>query len=682
MAVALATIVKQLEDSGIVAPGKLENFVPPKAHPTSVEELVAELVKQHHLTKFQAAQVTGGRAKSLILGGYTILDKIGAGGMGQVFKAQHRRMDRVVAIKMLPPTMTKDPAAVARFEREVRAAAKLEHPNIVTTYDADQVNGVHFMVMQYVEGQDLSQLVKQNGPFPVAKATNYLLQAARGLEFAHGEGVVHRDIKPGNLLLDKKGTVKILDMGLARIESAAGVEAQAELTGTGAVMGTVDYMAPEQALSTKNADARADIYSLGCTLYYLLVGRPAYEGETITAKLVAHQAHAIPELRKACSEASPELEAIFQQMLAKRIAERYQSMSALIADLERLGTSSTTSSDAAPTVRPVNSEPSGFTVGPSIQIAPTVRKTANTVKIPAHDGMASAAGLGALRWNKKTAVIIGGWTLVCAGLIAGLVLSSRKPPEPEVVISVPIAKTATPPPPPLIDYALEFAGSGYATTPIFFDGKHPITVEAYVTPEITSGSIIGDGEGDRGISLHVNDSGWQFAIHYGGAVSTSIKPPLAMRSVHLAGVWDGAKAQLFVDGIPQPEVRSSTIFATGMPLLIGANPDNAVKEPPHFLGTQMRFRGIINEVRISKTARYRKHFEPEKRFTPDADTLALYHFDENRGMTARDASANGNHATIYGARWVRATALPGSKSATPAVPEPTASAPPTATQGS
>src|SRR6185436_5270545 len=170
MAASLETVVKQLEDSGIVAPGKLENFIPPKAHPKTVEELVRELVKQNHLTKFQAQQVALGKSKALILGGYTLLDKIGAGGMGQVFKAQHRRMDRIVAIKMLPTAMTKDAAAVARFEREARAAAKLRHPNIVAADDADEANGVHFLLMEYVEGKDLSALVKKDGPFPVAKA--------------------------------------------------------------------------------------------------------------------------------------------------------------------------------------------------------------------------------------------------------------------------------------------------------------------------------------------------------------------------------------------------------------------------------------------------------------------------------------------------------------------------------
>ena len=160
----------------------------PRPHPKDAQELARQLVQSKQLTKFQAQEIYQGRAKSLILGNYTILDKIGAGGMGQVFKAEHRRMKRIVAIKMLPKAVTKDAAAVARFQREVEAAAKLSHPNIVAAYDADEANGVHFLVMEYVEGSDLSALVKKNGPFSVAKAVNYILQAARGLEFAHGEG--------------------------------------------------------------------------------------------------------------------------------------------------------------------------------------------------------------------------------------------------------------------------------------------------------------------------------------------------------------------------------------------------------------------------------------------------------------------------------------------------------------
>ncbi len=334
MPIALEIFVKQLEDSGVIALGKLENFIPPKAQPKDAQELARQLVQSKQLTKFQAQEIYQGRAKSLIIGNYTILDKIGAGGMGQVFKAEHRRMHRVVAIKVLPQNVTKDPASAARFQREVEAAAKLSHPHIVTAHDADEARGVHFLVMEYVEGADLSAVVKKNGPLPIPKAVNFILQAARGLEFAHGEGVVHRDIKPANLLLDKKGTVKILDMGLARI-SGGDTETQAELTGTGAVMGTVDYMAPEQALSTKHADARADIYSLGCSLYYLLSGKATYDGDSLMSKLLAHREKPIPSLG---AEVPETIQAVFRKMVAKKVEDRYQSMSEVVAALEQCHT--------------------------------------------------------------------------------------------------------------------------------------------------------------------------------------------------------------------------------------------------------------------------------------------------------------------------------------------------------
>ena len=305
--------------------------------------MAKELVRSKTLTRYQAQEIYLGRARQLILGSYTILDKIGAGGMGQVFKAQHRRMDRVVALKVLPAATMKDASAIARFEREVRAAARLEHPNIVIAHDSDEAAGVCFLVMQFVDGADLSSLVKKHGPVSVQKGINYVLQSARGLAYAHEQGVIHRDIKPANLLLDAKGTVKILDMGLARIQAGGDVATQAELTGTGAVMGTVDYMAPEQALNTKHADQRADIYSLGCTLFYLLTGKPLYEAETLTAKLLAHQGQPIPPLRKIRAEVPEEMEAVFRKMVAKQVEDRYQSMGEVVSALEAISTVSQSS---------------------------------------------------------------------------------------------------------------------------------------------------------------------------------------------------------------------------------------------------------------------------------------------------------------------------------------------------
>lgn len=333
MALSLEQFVKDLEQSGVLSSETLADFLPPRASPRDAEALARELVRQKKLTKFQAEMLWQRKGRSLVLGNYLLLEKIGQGGMGAVYKAEHRRMKRVVAIKMLPPATMKDAAACARFQREVEAAARLDHPHIVAALDADEANGVHFLVMQYIAGSNLAAHVKRHGPLPVAEAVGYIVQAARGLEFAHKKGIIHRDIKPSNLLLDADGTVKILDMGLARVEAIDGT-AQSELTTTGVVMGTIDFMAPEQAMSSKSADARADIYSLGCSLYYLLTGKPAYGGETLMAKLLAHRENPIPVLHTVRADVPERLEPVFQKLVAKQREDRFQTMTEVIAALE------------------------------------------------------------------------------------------------------------------------------------------------------------------------------------------------------------------------------------------------------------------------------------------------------------------------------------------------------------
>ncbi len=252
---------------------------------------------------------------------YRVLGVLGAGGMGVVFRGEHRLMERPVALKVIRHDLVQRPGAVERFRREMKTAARLAHPNIVAAYDAEEAGGVHFLVMELVEGVSLARLVKEREPLPVAEACGYAHQAALGLQHALEQGTVHRDVKPHNLVLTPEGRVKILDFGLARFVSET--EAPDAITASGQVMGTADYMAPEQAADPHRADIRADVYSLGCTLYHLLAGRTPFGPGTYTQKLAAHLRQTPAPLDQVRADVPAGLARVVERMMARDPARRY-----------------------------------------------------------------------------------------------------------------------------------------------------------------------------------------------------------------------------------------------------------------------------------------------------------------------------------------------------------------------
>jgi hypothetical protein len=255
---------------------------------------------------------------------------LGVGGMGSVFEAEHRVMRRPVAVKVINRAYTANPAAVERFRREVQAAARLAHPNIVTAHDAEQAGDLHFLVMELVDGKSLACVLKERGPLPIREACAYVRQAALGLQHAHEKGMVHRDVKPDNLMLTPDGTVKVLDFGLAALTAKGG---SGGLTEANVIMGTPDYMAPEQAEDSHKADIRADVYSLGCTLYHLLTGNIPYPADTSLRKVLAHRDRPVPSLRAVRPEVPKGLETVLARLLAKKPADRYQTPGEVAAAL-------------------------------------------------------------------------------------------------------------------------------------------------------------------------------------------------------------------------------------------------------------------------------------------------------------------------------------------------------------
>jgi serine/threonine protein kinase len=403
------------------------------------------------------------------LGEYEVLEKLGEGGMGAVYKARHTRLDRMAALKVLPKERTVSPDAVARFEREMKAVGRLSHANIVQAHDARDIEGTTVLVMEYVEGKDLSLLVQEAGALPIADACELLRQAALGLQYAHEHGLVHRDIKPSNLMLTHEGRVKILDLGLAllRTEQTGGEE----ITAAGQVMGTADYLAPEQVTDSHQVDIRADIYSLGCTLYKLLSGRAPFghlAARGAMAKMLAHVQEPPLPIRSLRADVPEALAAVLGRMLAKAPAERFATpgevaealapftaganVAALLAAAQVASGPSAATEALAPATDPaVLSAMTGTQPSPS---APTVGRAGQPQAAPAPKPLATP-------WKPRNRVAALAAGAAAAVVLLGVVIIIKDRFGRQTVVNVPgsdvtievrpdgeLSKVASPPSPP------------------------------------------------------------------------------------------------------------------------------------------------------------------------------------------------------------------------------------------
>lgn len=328
-------LVDVIRKSKLVEPARLDAYLTTHPGPhSSPSDLAKKMLAAGLLTQFHVDQLLRGKHRGYFLGKYKLLERIGMGGMGQVFLAEHTSMRRRAALKVLPPDMAADEFARERFMREARAVGQLDHPNLVKAFDVDSDQDVVFLVMEYIEGITLHDLVAKFGPLDPARAAHYLWQAACALSYISMNQLVHRDIKPANLIVDRMGVVKLLDLGLVR-----DVGGDNDLTrGQGVkILGTADYLAPEQAVDCSNVDIRADIYSLGATGYFLLTGKPPYPGDKVAQKLIAHQTKPIPQVVDHRADMPAELQAVLNVMLGKKPAHRYQSADELVAALQPWG---------------------------------------------------------------------------------------------------------------------------------------------------------------------------------------------------------------------------------------------------------------------------------------------------------------------------------------------------------
>jgi serine/threonine protein kinase len=549
------------------------------------------------------------------LGPFRVLRVLGAGGMGVVYQAEDPQLKRPVALKAMRPALAASASARQRFLREAQAAA-IVHDHVVPIHQVGEDRGVPFLAMQLLEGESLDERLQRGPRLSLGETLRIGRETAEGLAAAHQRGLIHRDIKPANLWLERhvhgrQGgdfRVKILDFGLAR-----GAGDQAQLTQQGAILGTPSYMAPEQATG-EAVDARCDLFSLGCVLYRLVTGQLPFRGSDTIAMLLA-VATENPRPPGKVNPATPaELSDLVMRLLAKKPGDRPAS-----------------AQDVVEALAAIERKHPDFTAAPTHADIRPVRRTPP-------------------RTSRRPVLLALAGVLLAAGLAAGIYALTRPAGQGPSRLPKPGGDAGTPRP----AWSLAFDGkSSYVTIPSFhYKGDHPLTLEAWTVLDrpITDAKLevlLGDPE-KAGICINSGPGHWQFFGWFGGYVHALERRPVARkRLVHLAGVFDGQwEIRFYVDGQLQSRTPINRKYKPSpMPFTLGANPDPGGRYTDHFLGR-------IAGVRISRVARYDNDFTPARRFEPDADTLALYHFDEGRGDVLRDSSGNGHHGRIVGAGWV------------------------------
>ena len=351
-----------IRNSGVLNPRQfadLKDKILRGEYPLDTASLAERLIRDKVLTQYQLNRFLRNKAYGLVVGRYVILDRIGSGSMGRVYKAHHQMMDRVVALKIIAPEIVSNDRVIARFQREMKLVGRLDHPNVVRAYDADQLNQILYIVMEYVPGKSLGQRLKK-GRIPPLEMIDYAAQAAFGLAHAHEQGIVHRDIKPSNLLLMDDGRIKVLDLGLGVLMEADSQSTFA--TADGIAVGTVDYMSPEQACG-KDVDGRSDLFSLGCAMYHLISGRLPFPGDSPIDRLGKRISGRPTPIAEIMPDLPPGLPQVIDKLLAHKLADRFQTAREAAETLQSL--LHPRRAVAAPTPRPSAAETRPPAVAPA-----------------------------------------------------------------------------------------------------------------------------------------------------------------------------------------------------------------------------------------------------------------------------------------------------------------------------